>query len=99
MLFDYDDVYNFSFFSPEVFFFLFRHSCQWSKTCCLGLFCCSGLQPEVAMKMEFDGEEENALESVPPAKKARAGAKEKGEDYCRVILDQGSATRMQPVGK
>ena len=39
------------------------------------------------MKIEFDGEEENTLESVPLAKRIGAGAKAKGEDYCRVSLD------------
>ena len=45
--------------------------------------CCSGFQTEVAMKIEFDGEQENTLESVPLAKRVKASAKEKGEDYCR----------------
>ena len=35
------------------------------------------------MKIEFDGEQENTLESVPLAKRVKASAKEKGEDYCR----------------
>ncbi|XP_059908097.1 DNA topoisomerase 2-alpha isoform X2 [Gadus macrocephalus] len=51
------------------------------------------VKTEVAMKIEFDGEEENTLESVPLAKRVKASAKEKAASKT------GKQTKAPPTRK